>query len=58
MPTNNFFQKVFDTSQSARDEAQKLANILKTNVSIHENKNGFSLWDGKKLIEWVRPQFD
>tara|TARA_B100000287_G_C20047161_1_gene548840 strand:- start:9 stop:206 length:198 start_codon:yes stop_codon:yes gene_type:complete len=58
MPTNNFFQKIFDTLESARSEAQKVADTLESNVSIHENKNGFSLWEGGKFVEWVKPQFD
>ena len=58
MPTNNFFQGVFVTLDSARTEAQKVANTLESNVSIHKNINGFTLWEGKRFVEWVKPQFD
>ena len=58
MPTNNFFQKVFVTLESARSEAQKVADCIESNVSIHETKNGFTIWNGNKLIEWVKPHFD
>ena len=51
MPTNNFFQKVFVTLESARSEAQKVADCIESNVSIHETKNGFTIWNGNKLIE-------
>ena len=50
--------KIFDTLEDARKEARAIADYLESSVGVYKNGNGYSLWNGDKLLELVSPQYD
>ena len=54
----NTMSKIFDTLKDAKREAQTIADYLESSVGVYKNGDGYSLWNGDKLLELVSPQYD
>ena len=52
------FQYQYDTLNCAREEAYDIAYRLESDVPIYKHGEGYSLWQGETLVEWVRSNFD
>ena len=51
-------QYQYDTLNRAREEAYDIADRLESDVPIYKHGEGYSLWQGESLVEWVRPNFN
>tara|TARA_Y100001951_G_C11104785_1_gene164077 strand:- start:83 stop:547 length:465 start_codon:yes stop_codon:yes gene_type:complete len=49
------FQYQYDSLSSAREEAYDIAYRLESNVPIYKQGEGYSLWQGETLVEWIKP---
>ena len=52
------FQYQYDTLNRAREEAYEIADRLESDVPIYKHGEGYSLWQGESLVEWVKPNFN
>ena len=52
------FQYQYVTLSLAREEALDIAERLESDVPIYKHGEGYSLWQGEVLVEWVKPNFN
>ena len=46
---------VYETISLCREAAIEVANSLEAKVPIYFSSDGYALWSGEEIIEWISP---